>query len=103
MRKNNAGCQLAARYGAYDDYDDDYYKLRSIHSTTRHYIYCYAYALSNRTTTTTIAKGVSSETKQNKEIEGEVRPLRQTFEFIQFESEAKSSMLYEVRIANGFK
>lgn len=44
---NKASCQLAARYGAYDDYDDDYYKLRSIHSTTRHYIYCYAYALPN--------------------------------------------------------
>lgn len=47
MSENKAGCQLAARYGAYDDYDDDYYKLRSIHSTTRHYIYCYAYALPN--------------------------------------------------------
>lgn len=47
VSENKASCQLAARYGAYDDYDDDYYKLRSIHSTTRHYIYCYAYALPN--------------------------------------------------------
>lgn len=58
MSENNAGCQLAARYGAYDDYDDDYYKLRSIHSTTRHYIYCYAYALPNSKSKNNSERGV---------------------------------------------
>lgn len=87
MSENNAGCQLAARYGAYDDYDDDYYKLRSIHSTTRHYIYCYAYALPNSNNNN------MRENKERKRKRGQ-RPLRQTFEFMHFECEVKSSILY---------